>query len=104
MVSSLAPVGSVQSSIVKLTDSPISCVGRKPTHILWIGGGRRGTTKEIGAKLNVSSTVQSRAPSPSLRTTKSGSGSGKGYKKRLPCTSEHIKPTWRINEREERDG
>jgi hypothetical protein len=59
-------------------------------------------TKEIGAKLNVSSTVQSRAPS--LRTTKSGSGSGKGYEKRLPCTSKHIKPTWRINEREERDG
>jgi hypothetical protein len=52
----------------------------------------------------VSSTVQSRAPSPTLRTTKSGSGSGKGYEKRLPCTSEHIKPTWRINEREERDG
>jgi hypothetical protein len=61
-------------------------------------------TKEIGAKLNVSSTVQSRAPSPTLRTMKSGSGSGKGYEKRLPCTSEHIKPTWRINEREERDG
>jgi hypothetical protein len=54
--------------------------------------------------LNVSSIVQSRAPSPTLRTTKSGSGSGKGYEKRLPCTSEHIKPMWRINEREERDG
>jgi hypothetical protein len=45
--------------------------------------------------LNVSSIVQSRAPSPTLRTTKYGSGSGKGYEKRLPCTSEHIKPTWR---------
>jgi hypothetical protein len=38
-----------------------------------------------------------------VRTMESGSGSGKGYE-RLPCTSEHIKPTWRINEREERDG
>jgi hypothetical protein len=45
-----------------------------------------------------------RAPSPTLRTTKSGSGSGKGYEKRPPCTSEHIKPMCRINEREEGDG
>jgi hypothetical protein len=52
----------------------------------------------------VSSKVQSRAPSPTLRTTKSSRGSGKGYEKRLPRTSEHIKPRWRINEREERDG
>jgi hypothetical protein len=92
----------VQSSILTLIDSPISCVGQKPTHILKIGGGSKGTPKEIGAKLNVSSTVQSRAPSPTLWTTKSRSG--KGYEKRLLYTSEHIKPTWRINEREERDG
>jgi hypothetical protein len=54
--------------------------------------------------LNVSSTVQSRAPNPTLRTTKFGSGSSKGYEKRLPCTNEHIKRTCRINESKEKDG
>jgi hypothetical protein len=65
---------------------------------------KQGNSEGGGAKYNVSNRLQSRAPPPTLRTTKSGSGSGKGYEKRPPCTSEHIKPPWRMNEREERDG
>jgi hypothetical protein len=93
MVSTSTPVGSLQSSILTLTVSPISCVGRKPTHTLQIEGGSRGTLKEVGAKYKVSSRLQSSVPSSTLQTTKSRSGSGRVYEKRPPCISEHMKPT-----------
>jgi hypothetical protein len=100
----IAPVGSLQLSILTLTVSPISYVGQKPTHTLQTKGGSRETLKDVRAKYKMSSKLQSKAPSSTLRTTNSRSGSGRVYEKRPPCISEHMKPTSRLNKREERDG
>jgi hypothetical protein len=90
MVSTLAPVGSLQSSILTLTIYPISPIGCKPICNLKTQGRSRETPKEIGEKYKVSSRLQSSPPSSISRIAKSHSASGQAFIKRPPCIREHM--------------